>query len=99
MVNLPPELEGPVVARARELRRSVANYIELLIAQDVRASEGVEEDAEKYHPSAKSLEATRDEALLLALLAKKNAEQMGAASREQHSEPPTLEARKRVARR
>ena len=99
MVNLPPELEGPVVARARAMRRSVANYIELLIAQDVRASEGVAEDAGEYHPSAKSAAVTKDEAVVLALLAKKNEEQRGAASREQRNDLPTHGGRKPVARR
>jgi hypothetical protein len=35
MVNLPPELERPVIDRARAENRSVANYIENLIAMDV----------------------------------------------------------------
>ena len=40
MVNLPPDLEGPLIARARAANRSVANYIENLIAQDLRESAG-----------------------------------------------------------
>lgn len=51
MVNLPPDLEGPAIARARAANRSVANYVENLIAQDVRASEGaLEETAGAYQP-------------------------------------------------
>lgn len=43
MVNLPPDLEGPVIARARGMNRSVANYIECLIAADVKASRSGED--------------------------------------------------------
>jgi len=38
MVNLPPDLEGPALARARAENRSLANYIENLISRDVRES-------------------------------------------------------------
>lgn len=36
MVNIPPELEVALETRARALRRPIANYIELLITQDLR---------------------------------------------------------------
>lgn len=37
MVNIPPELEAAVIARAKAEKRSVANYLEWLVSEDIKA--------------------------------------------------------------
>jgi hypothetical protein len=38
MVNIPPEYEPAIIARAKALNRPVANYIEWLVRRDIDAT-------------------------------------------------------------
>lgn len=52
MVNLPPELEAAVIARAKELNRPIANYLEWLVSQDIHEMNLQEEQAKYEADSA-----------------------------------------------
>lgn len=58
MVNIPPELEGPVLARAKALKRPVANYLEWLAERDVKGAR-VEEAQAAYGDDETEAERTR----------------------------------------
>ena len=47
-VNIPTEHEAAVIARAKQLNRSIANYIEWLVRQDLSGETSVQEPRAPY---------------------------------------------------